>query len=419
MLDQHDARVGVRGLGVRVRVALDVGAIVVAERRRPLPDPLAQDRRVLRRRVERDPQRQALRVDEVVGARRTDVGQLRRVARGHELEHARRRVDDQHLRPLARDGPAQHRQHLAQQRRALVLLDGGAVLDAAEARRAVRLRIDEVGRAVDGVERAAVGLLGGVAPDDEAVLGEHDELEPGVGAHRLADLLGQREPGADVRDPRGRGPEALAHEALAVARAREHVDRVGVRVMDVVGRHERVQQRLDRRARRGRVGLAAGEVGDHVLVGHLVALDEREHLLQAQRREVLRAHRREVAARPLDPHDALLTADVVGRRALRGGVAAAEVRHRTVAAEQVRGEQDLPERVVGHRARVLGPAVLGPVDHPCQRCHRPHPPATPAVAPRSFETRSTYPDERCAATGSSAAPPSARTFAHSGRTSVR
>ena len=281
-----------------------------------------------------------------------------------ELEHARRRVDDEHLRPLARHRAAQRRQHLAQQRGALVAPRSPAPPAAPPNRAspAVRALTKSAARLMT-VERAPVGLLGGVAPHDEAVLGEHDELQRGVAAHRLADLPGEREARPDVRDPRGLVAEALAHEALAVPRAREHVDRVGVRVVDVVGRDERVQQRLDRRARRGRVGLAAREVGDHVLVAHLLALEQRQHLLEAQRREVLALHRREVAARPLHPHDALLAADVVGRGPLRRRVAAAEVRHRAVRAEQVRGEQDLAERVVRDRARILGPAVLGPVDH--------------------------------------------------------
>ena len=57
-------------------------------------------------------------------------------------------------------------------------------------------------------------------------------------------------------------------------------------VVDVRGRDERVQQRLDRGARRRGVDLAAGEVSDHVLVAHLVALEQRQHLLEPQRREV-------------------------------------------------------------------------------------------------------------------------------------
>ena len=53
-------------------------------------------------------------------------------------------------------------------------------------------------------------------------------------------------------------------------------------VVDVRRRDEGVQQRLDRGARRGRVQLAAGEVGDHVLVAHLVALHQRQDLVEAQ-----------------------------------------------------------------------------------------------------------------------------------------
>src|SRR3954447_23452528 len=47
------------------------------------------------------------------------------------------------------------------------------------------------------------------------------------------------------------------------------------------------------------------------------------------------AHRGEVAAGPLDPHDRDLAAGVVARRALGGGVAAAEVRDGAVGAQEV------------------------------------------------------------------------------------
>ena len=317
---------------------------------------------------------------EVVGAGGADGHELGRRRRRDELERAWRGVDDQHLRPLAR--------HRAAQRR-----ENGRNLDGlprrpVEALLARGRGVDEVDGAVDDLDRAPVRLLGAVAPDDESVLGEHDELELRVLAHGRADLLGEREAGPDVGDPGRFVAEALGHQPLAVARAGQHVDAVGVGVVDVLGRDERVQQRLDRRARRRRVDLAARQVGDHVLVAHLLALEHGEHLVQSQRREVLALHRRQVAARALDPHHVDLAADVVGRRALGRRVAAAEVRHRAVGAEQVRGEQDLPERVAGHLA-ASRPAILGRRDHLRERRHRPQPPATETVDPRSATIRST------------------------------
>jgi hypothetical protein len=47
-------------------------------------------------------------------------------------------------------------------------------------------------------------------------------------------------------------------------------------------------------ARRGGVELATREVGDHVLVGHLVAVHQRQHLVELEAGEVLGTHRRQI-----------------------------------------------------------------------------------------------------------------------------
>ena len=127
-----------------------------------------------------------------------------------------------------------------------------------------------------------------------------------------ATSFGEREARADVRDPDRVGAEALLGQPLAVDRADDRADRVGVRVVDVRVRHERVQERLDRRARHRRVELAAREVGDHLLVGHRVALDERQDLVEPEAGEARRVDRREIAARALDPEHRRLAAGVVG-----------------------------------------------------------------------------------------------------------
>ncbi len=98
------------------------------------------------------------------------------------------------------------------------------------------------------------------------MLCQHDEAQLRVLADRRADLLGECEAGSDVLDPGSVGAEALDDQLLAALGAGQRVDRVGVGVVDVRRRHERVQQRLDRGARRRRVELAVREVGDHVLV---------------------------------------------------------------------------------------------------------------------------------------------------------
>ena len=157
--------------------------------------------------------------------------------------------------------------------------------------------VDERDRLVDDLDRAPVRLLGAVAPDDEPVLGEHDELEVGVGARRLADLLGEREAGPDVGDPRGGVAEALAARGARRRRVPASTLMPSGCVWWTCGAGTNACSSVSiEAARHRRVELAAREVGDHVLVAHLVALDQRQHLVEPQAGEVLRAHRREVAS---------------------------------------------------------------------------------------------------------------------------
>jgi hypothetical protein len=302
-------------------------------------------------------------VHEVIGTGGADADEPLGVDRRDELERAWRPVDAQHLGPLAGHRAADRRQQVAQHAGV-----GRLAKAPREARDVPGARVDEAGGAVDGVDRAAVRLLRAVAPDDQAVLGKHDEPQLWVRAHRLADLLGQREAGADVRDPRRGRAEARVHEPLAVGRAREHADRVRMRVVHVRRGHERVQQRLDRRPRHRGIELAAREVGDHLLVGHGVTLQQRQHLAEPQAGDMLRTHRREVGARALHPHRRDLAAGVVDRRPLRGRVAAAEVRDRAIGAQQVRRQQELADRVVRHGAG--RPAVGNLIDDLRDGAHR-------------------------------------------------
>ena len=89
VLDQHDARVGVGRLRRLVAVGVDVGAVVGAERVRALGDPGAQRVRVVGVRVVGDPERDALRVHQMVGARRADGDEPLGLDRGDELERPR------------------------------------------------------------------------------------------------------------------------------------------------------------------------------------------------------------------------------------------------------------------------------------------------------------------------------------------
>ena len=206
-------------------------------------------------------------------------------------------------------------------------------------------------RARHELEHEPVRLLVRPAPRDEAVVGEDDRAPVGERGHAAREL----EPRADVLDDGDVVPERVAHRARRVGRVRERADRVGVDVVDVRGGQERVQQRLDRRPRRVRVDHAAGEVGEHLVVGQRLALAEREQVVEPQPREVAHLGGREVGAAALDPDRAPLAAEMVALDELGGGVPAAVEDERAVGADQPRaGDEPFELGLAGDRGHGQG-----------------------------------------------------------------
>ena len=118
----------------------------------------------------------------------------------------------------------------------------------------------------------------------------------GAGAHGRADLLREQEAGAAVGDGQDRVPVQLAQQGGPVAGVDQREDRVGVGVGDAGGRDEGVQERLDRGAGRGRLHERVGQVVDHLLVAEVVALEERQDVVESDAGEVLPPDGREVGA---------------------------------------------------------------------------------------------------------------------------
>ena len=104
-LDEDDPGVGIAGL-VAVGVGLEVRPVVVAVGLRELGDAV--------RLLARDPQRQPLRVHEVVGARGADGDELRGLLGADELHHAVGGVDGEDLRALGGHRAADRRQQVVQ-----------------------------------------------------------------------------------------------------------------------------------------------------------------------------------------------------------------------------------------------------------------------------------------------------------------
>ena len=141
------------------------------------------------------------------------------------------------------------------------------------------------------------------------MLCEQHELRIRCSRNRIGHELRECKSRPEVRDPDC--TEALVREPLAVFRAHDRADRVGVRVVDVRHRHERVQERLNRRPRHARCDLAACEVLHHLLVRHRGPLKKRHNLVESQTGETGRRNGREVAARALHPEHLDLAAGVI------------------------------------------------------------------------------------------------------------
>ena len=336
-LDEDYPGVGVEHLLVGLLVAREVRFVVLPVAGDVLPEPLPELVGAFVLGVEVHPKRPDLRPDQVVGAGRADLREFLRVAPADEGEDVFRGViHPQYLvRGLVRarrERPAQRGKDRGEQsfppvrRRRFDLPAAEGLTGPAR---------DELRGPVYGLDGAAVALLVGIAPGDQTVLGQEDEPRVRVALYGLANLLAERETGADVRDPDRLLPEALACQPLAAFCAADHVDRVGVRVVDLRVGHESVQQRLYGAPRHVWLELATREVVHHLLVAHLLAVFEREYLAELEPGKLPGLYGRQVTTGALDPEDVDLPPGMVAFSGLGRGVAAPVVGHRAVRAEQV------------------------------------------------------------------------------------
>ena len=118
---------------------------------------------------------------------------------------------------------------------------------------------------------------------------EQDRPRLGLLPEQVGDAPGHVEAGPLVVEPDRLVAERLLGQAAPARRGREGDDRVGMRVVDVVGRDERVQEGLDRRPWLVGADGAAQEIVDHLRIGHRVTVAERKHLVEAQPGESGRA----------------------------------------------------------------------------------------------------------------------------------
>jgi len=360
--NQDDARRRFKHDVAFVLVALEVGFILLLVVGDAFDELLLETFNVIGIGRPVDEERYNFRVNEVVRTGGADPGQLRRVRPADEREHVVLVVErEDHL--LVSAHRAAHGRHHFRGDLAARLGRQRRVLLSAEQFRVVNARFDVRRRFIDDADRLRVARLRRVAPRDKAVLLHQDELGLRIGEHAFGDHFRQLEARADVRHPDEPVAENLLRDPPAVIRAADADDRVRMRVVDVLERQERVQQRLDRSARMLRVDHAVREIRDHLLVGHVVPLEERADVVHAQAGEVVRLHRREVGAAAFDVHDLDVAAAEVFHGHFAGRVAAAPVADATIAAEQIRAIDEFVESAFEPRRLGRFPQV----SHHC--CH--------------------------------------------------
>ena len=332
--DQHDARERVEQLRALEPVLLEVARVVDDE---ALDGPLdrLQEGRARLGAVGGHEAWEPLGVDCVVRRGRPDLRDARRVRRGDEFRHVVRVVEGHDDPVPAAQQAAQARRHrqrrLAPRRRrehghAGAPEDGTAPLSLGDGRLG----------AGDQLDRGLVRFPDGRSPGDRAMTLEEEGFRLGAVGDRVGHVPGDAEPGSAIRERDDvLSVDALDHVMGAVVVRQRH-DGVRVGVDDRGGREEAVQQGLDRGAHAAGLLQRVGEVAHHLLVAHLVAVQERCNVVHAHAGKVSTLDGLEVGAAPLDPEYGDLPAAMVALACLDRSVAAAPDHQRGLGADQAR-----------------------------------------------------------------------------------
>ena len=211
----------------------------------------------------------------------------------------------------------------------------------------------------DEVEGVALALGRVVAPGDQAVARHHDAPQVGRVHHQIADGPCEGEAGARPADPPDLAAEGLRHELLPAVAARQGDDGVGVRVVHVRERQQRVQRRVDACGPRDVPERAEGQQ-----LGQLVVLRpglgaslELPVTREIDAGEAVLTDRAEVPSGPLDPqHEALLPREGIQLEGLGRGVPSPEVGHGGVSTEGPAASDQAPK---GRPGRSKGRAREG------------------------------------------------------------
>jgi hypothetical protein len=238
----HRRRIGLAVLVVVRSVGRAIARQAVAEQP-PQPGQIAGDR------IPRHVQRPDPGAQEVIRARRAELGQPRRIVAVDKLQRRGIVLDGRDHAPLRAHLAAQPRQHRRQRGAPRRRRQRRAALAAEGLRAAVAVGDVALG-AVDQLERRPVARSVVIGPVDQPMAAEDHAARLWMGA---ADP-GQRQPQLEAR-PLPRRPDDLvavdrARQLGRVCRRRDRDHRIRMHVIDMACRHERMQRRVDRRRTR-------------------------------------------------------------------------------------------------------------------------------------------------------------------------
>jgi hypothetical protein len=272
--------------------------------------------------------------------------------------------------PVGRDHAAEVRKHLGDGR--VAIADRGSDHRAAEPRTAASalVLLDELAHVIDRPDAVHVALALRLSPREQAVTAEDDAVAAGSRLDGLSQHQRQLESGTLPGHPRDPTPVVPIErfELFRAVRARGERDRpVGMQMVDVRERQERVERRVDRRGDAIFTERAQRVERDHLVLVRFAAIarDQRLELVQIQHRKPGGRDGPQIAAAALHRHDAArLAGERIRQLEFRAGVAAAEVRDAQVFAEQVRSIAQQLEGVGRERRRCLVvPEILQPTCH--------------------------------------------------------
>ena len=295
-----------------------------------------------------------LRSQEVVGARRPELGEP-----GHRL--ASDEVEDDvavgvvpHLRAIRGRQSAQQREERRGTRPALGLRQRLATRhDGPEGIRSAVLG-DELLGGADDVERVPLGLLRAGAPGRDAVPAEDHADRIGPLAPDRRDVEPQLEPRSSPRGPRDAVAERLPRQRFAVRSRRERDPGVGMEVVDMGRVDQSVHRGVDRRCGAAASEQAVVERRDHLvfLLDAGVDVDERPETIEPEDRQAGLGERAEIAARTLDPQQLDRSpGDRIDGAALGRRVAAGVVRVLRVGPESMRTLEEIGDGVARRSGR--------------------------------------------------------------------